>query len=195
MENEKITEMLKEDEVVLWTGKPAPFKTFGSDFRMTVLQTFLLYALVSGVLIVLYHFFGGADDERTMRLSYIATAGIPAVMMVFSLFTYRSFRKKCTYCVTNQSIIGYISGEATMRFPLSDVDKLNSISQNADTRSILVGSASAFKRNRTRDYAIRPFYLEPEEGRSDIRYCVLYNLPESDANKVLDLIRANSAVA
>jgi hypothetical protein len=195
LENEKITEMLKEDEVVLWTGKPAPFKTFGSDFRMTVLQTFLLYALVSGVLIVLYHFFGGADDERTMRLSYIATAGIPAVMMVFSLFTYRSFRKKCTYCVTNQSIIGYIFRRGNNALP-SERRRQTQLHFTERRYALHPGRLRlGFQKNRTRDYAIRPFYLEPEEGRSDIRYCVLYNLPESDANKVLDLIRANSAVA
>jgi hypothetical protein len=161
MEDEKIKRLLKENEIVLWSGKPAPFRILGDDYRKQFLRSCLNYVLVAAALVALYFIFCNTGDRRTNLLSFIATVGIPLVVLISHILNIRSLRKKCVYYITSQSIRGFISDSMKFEFALKDIDNAVSVSQNTGTRSILIGSSAArLTRNMTRERALKCLHMD-----------------------------------
>lgn len=194
MEKEALANLLEleKDELVLWSGKPAPFKIMDKYYKPAFIRNYII-ALIIVVPIFVIAYMRNADDGGLNITALAIMCCIPLAAIPAGIFQYRNYGKKCQYFLTNKNII-IIWDSRKLKFPYSNIDKFDSVLQSEGAVSIRIGKAAGIPVKKNRDYALRCLSgnSSAEEGNKG---CLLYNLSEKDAGIVLEYIDKYRVVA
>ncbi len=190
MEKAVLAKLLETDELILWSGRPAPFKIMDEYYKPVFIRNYsIAIVIVASILAALLI---GANETMNIK-PLIVMLCIPLAVIPSKIIAYRNYGKKCEYFFTNKNIIIYTSESQKLKFPLSDIDKFESVLQCEGTRSIRVGKAVGIPVKKNRDYALS--CLVGNANGETSKGCLLYNLSEKDAGAVLELIDTYRVVA
>ncbi len=192
MEKEALDNLLEKDELVLWSGKPAPFKIMDKYYKPVFIRNYLITIFIVALLFTV-------TLVRSANVSGINITAlsvmycIPLVIVPSKLSIYSKYRAQCQYFLTNKNIIAYVSKTQKLKYPLSNIDKFDSVQQSEGTMSIRIGKAVGIPIRKNRDYALN--CLSENTTEEPNKGCLLYNLSEKDASTVLKLIDKYRVVA
>jgi hypothetical protein len=184
---------LEADELVLWSGKPAPYIVLDKYYKPVFIRNYII-ALVIVVPIFLLALARNADSGGLNITALAVMCAIPLVVIPFGLSQYRDYGKKAKYFITNKNII-VIWDARKLKFPLDNIDKLDSVPQAEGTVSVRIGKAAGIPVRKNRGVALRSLTGNSNEDQANNNGCLLYNLSESDAGTVLELIDQYRVIA
>lgn len=188
---EALAKLLEKDELILWSGKPAPFEIMDKYYKPALIRNYIIAILIIGPIIA-WTLAAKANNQEINSNAVIIILCIILVAIPFKILSYLSYRDKCNYFLTNKNIIAYVSEHQQLRFPLHDIDKIESVQQSEGTKSIRIGKAVGIPNKKNRDFALNCLSKADGEKKD---FCVLYNLSEKDAKTVLELIDKYRVVA
>lgn len=189
MVKEALATLLEKDEMVLWSGKPAPFKIVDKYYKQVLIRNYIIAILVF-VLPIAWILVTKANINV---IALIAIFCIVLAVLPFKILSYLGYRNNCNYYLTNKNIIVYLSEYQKMKFPLNDIDRFESIQQNEGTQSIRIGKAVGITDKKNLEYALNCLSRGTSEEKKD--FCLLFNLADKDAKTVLELINKYRVVA
>lgn len=193
MENEALNKQLEldQDELVLWSGKPAPFEIMDQYYKPALIRNYII-AIAVGAVVFIAGFIlnASAGDVNLVGLAVICC--FPLVIIPAGQSQYSNYGKKCQYFFTNKNII--VSWESRLlKLPVNEIRKFDSVPQSEGTVSVRFGKAAGIPVRKNRDYALK--CLNANEDAEQNKACLMYNLTEKDAAIVLDLIDKYRVVA
>ena len=193
MEKEAMDKLLtlEEDELVLWSGKPVPFKIMDQYYKPVFIRNYII-AIAIVVLIFAAALIHSAGSGGINFKALALLCCVPLVIIPAGLSQYSNYRKECRYFFTNKNII-VIWESRKLKFPVSDIDKFDSVPQFEGTVSIRIGKAVGIPVRKNREYALKSLIGDRAEDQD--KGCVLYNLSEKDAGMILELIDKYRVVA
>lgn len=175
---------LEEDELVLWSGRPAPFKLLDKYYKPVFIRNYIIAILFVGLVFIAAVVRSTSGGGLNMT-ALAAICAIPLVAIPAGLSQYISFRKNCEYFITNKNII--VSWEPRrLKLPIRDIEKLDSVQQSEGTITVRIGEAAGMPVKKNRDVALKCFPSNNSEKQN--QGCVLFNLAEKEAATVLELI-------
>lgn len=183
---------LEKGELILWSGKPEPFKILDKYYKPIFIRNYIItFIIVVSIFIaaLIRNTNGGGANLTAVGVICL----VPLVALPVSLSPFRNFGKNCKYFLTNKNIIIYLSASQMLKYPLSKIDKLDSVQQFDGTRSIRIGKAVGMPIRKNRSYALG--CINESTSENENKSCLLYNLSEKDANTVLELINKYRTVA
>lgn len=190
MDKKALDGVLEKDELVLWTGKPVSFKILDKYYKPELIKSYIIAAVVVGAILAwALTAISKGRDLNMIGLSIFLLA--PFILIPVKAFQYMDLRKKYNYVLTDRNIIVYVSESEYLKYPLSNIEKFESVPQYKNTWSIRIGKAYGIPDKKNRDYAVK---LKAPAGEK-IDSCLLYNLSESDAKTVVKLIEKYRIVA
>ncbi len=194
IERETMDIKLDRDETILWSGKPAPFEVLDPYYKPVFIRNCLIFGGIGVLLIAAYVLFCINRDDITVSPIFLAIlACIPFGALVPKYLSYKNFGRFCRYYLTDKGIIAYISETQRLRLSYSGIDRFETVPQSEGTTSIRIGEAVGIPDKKNRDHAINCLYFDPNGEK--VRYCVLFNLSDSDAEQVMNLIRSRKPAA
>lgn len=193
MDNAALLKLLEldKDELVLWSGEPAPFKTLDKYYKPVFIRNYLITIIIVASIFTI----GLVHNANTGGVQITALAVIcliPLVVVPVSLYHYGNYRKTCKYFLTNKNIITLWESRK-LKIPLVDITRFDSVPQSDDTISVRIGKAAGMPIKKNREYALRSLLGNIAEEQN--KGCLLYNLTENDAAIVLGLIDKYRVVA
>lgn len=183
---------LEKDELVLWSGKPVPFKIMDKYYKPVFIRNYLI-TIIIGVSVFVHSLVRNANGSEVNLRALGVLCCIPLVVIPLSLLPYRSYGEKCQYFLTNKNIIVFISQSQKLKFPLSNIDKFDSVLQSEGTMSIRIGKAVGIPIKKNRNYALS--CVSGNTTDESNKSCLLYNLSEKDARTALEFIDKYRVVA
>ncbi|MEM5768673.1 MAG: hypothetical protein AAGU32_10370 [Bacillota bacterium] len=193
MEKEALDKLLEldNDELVLWSGKPVPFKIMDQYYKPALIRNYIIAITIAAVIFAAALIRNAAGGEVNLTALAII-CGFPLVIIPAGQSQYSNYGKKCQYFFTNKNII--ISWESRlMKLPISEISKFDSVQQSEGTVSIRIGKAAGISIKKNRDYALK--CLAGNAAEEQNKSCILYNLSEKAAGTVLELINKYRVVA
>lgn len=175
-----LEKVLDKDELVLWSGKPAPF-TIMDKYIPELVRNCIIVLIVFVPFIIM----GLGSPGANMQILYV-TLIVTLAALQFSLIGYYSYQKNCTYHLTNKNIIVYVSESKFMKYPYNAVDKIETVPQGNGTKSIRIGKIVGKSMRFNMEYAVNCIFMDAAGNTKG--YCVLFNLPDNDVEAVLELI-------
>lgn len=188
---DSLAKMLEKDELVLWSGKPVPFKIMDKYYKPVLIRNYIIAILIIAPIIA-WALVAKANNQDINANAVIIILCIILVAIPFKILSFISYRDKCNYFLTNKNIIAYLSEHQQMKLPLQDIDKIESVQQSEGTKSIRIGKAVGIPDKKNRDYALNCLANAGGEKKD---FCVLFNLSEKDTKTVLELIDKYRVVA
>jgi len=193
MEKEALDILLEldKDELVLWSGKPEPFKIMDQYYKPALIRNYII-AITIAVVIFAAALICNATGGEINLAALAIICGFPLVIIPAGQSQYSSYAKKCQFFFTNKNII--TSWESyLLKLPISEIVKFDSVPQSEGTISIRIGKAAGLPIKKNRDYALK--FLKQNTAEEQNKSGILYNLSEKDAGTVLDLIDKYRVVA
>jgi hypothetical protein len=193
MEKEALAKLLEleEDELVLWSGKPAPFKILDKYYKPVFIRNYLITIIIVASIFTMA-LIRNASGSGINITALAVMCCIPLVIVPLGLSQFNNYGKKCKYFLTNKNIITLWESR-TLKLPISNIDKFDSVPQEEGTITIRIGKAADLPIRKNRDYALRCLSGNTTEEKD--KGCLLYNLSEEDAATVLELIDRYRVVA
>jgi hypothetical protein len=193
MEKEELTQVLEQDEKLLWSGRPAHFQVLDAYYKPVFIKKCLIFGALGILLITAYILYCIYKEIPVSAIFLVILVGIPIAAVVPKYKTYQSFGSSCRYYLTDKAVIAHVSESQRLRLPYSGIEGLEAVPQSEGTTTIRIGSAVGIPAGKNRDHAINCLYFIP--NGEPIRYCVLFNLTDKDAEQVMDLIRSRKPTA
>jgi hypothetical protein len=193
MEKESLARLLGKDEMVLWSGKPAPYKILDKYYKPIFIRQCIITISTVALLFCLVLYFGMSGRTEVNYPAVAVLLCVPFIFLLTNLFFYLNYKRKSQYLVTNRNIIVYLSDTQKRLFPLSFIDRVESVQQGEDTWSIRIGKAGGIPQKKNLKYAMD--FLTRDISDEANRSCLLYNLSGKDAKRVLELIERNRVIA
>lgn len=193
MDSEALNKLLEldQDELVLWSGKPAPFKIMDRYYKPALIRFYIIFIAIAVVVFIAALVKNSTGGEINLTALAVICC-FPLVILPAGQSQYSNYGKNCQYFFTNKNLI--INWQSRLlKIPVDEIVRFDSVSQDEGTISVRVGKAAGIPVRKNRDYALKCLSLndaeEPEKS------CILYNLPEGDAATVLGLIDQYRVVA
>lgn len=182
---------LEEDELVLWSGRPAPFAILDKYYKPVFIRNYIIAILFAALIFIAAAVRSISGGELNLTAVVIICA-IPLVVIPLGLSQFRNYRKGCEYFITNKNII--VCWESRrLKLPIRDVEELDSVPQYEGTITVRIGNAVGIPAKKNRDAAMK--CLTGNAADEQNKECVLFNLSEKDAATVLELINKYGATA
>lgn len=193
MEKEALDKLLEldKDELVLWSGKPEPFKIMDQYYKPALIRNYIV-AISITVLVFTAAFVSNAGGGEINLAALAIVCCFPLIIIPAGQSQYSNYGKKCLYFLTNKNII--VSWESRLlKLPINELDKFDLVPQAEGTVSIRIGKAVGIPIRKNRDYALKCLSSNTDEEQK--KGCLLYNLSEKDAGTVQGFIEKYRVVA
>ncbi|MDX9871435.1 MAG: hypothetical protein RBT41_03320 [Clostridia bacterium] len=181
---EDMARLLGKDELILWSGKPQPFDILKNS-RFELFRNYLIILVIFVPAIVAAAIARTSDPNVNINL-IIGAFVVTVVAISFSLLGYHSYRKNCTYYLSNKNIIVSVSESKYLKYSFNQVDKIEEVRQGAGTKSIRIGKIVGKPLRNNLEYAVNCIFMD--QNGDNKGYCMLFNLSDKDAAEVLALI-------
>ena len=169
---------LKENETLLWSGKPDAFTVFDKVHKKHYLITIIICSIIDVALIALYTSYAlshGTGIKIPVLLIINACCLVPALDFISVVKKIRTF----VYCFTDQRIIQFSENAKAKDIAYSDIT-VSSIAKDSEGISSLLIGKKPLKASPRKRRALSVAPATPDE----IPDIVLYALP-GEAEEVL----------
>jgi len=167
---ELISEDLNDNEVILWTGKPAGIKLLDMPYGTSVIIRWII-GLVFVVFGLWYQFVfipSAKNPGMSGTVFMLVCFVIAAVIALMPLMEINKLKNKCAYYITNQRALVYIKASSEKRnIKEKKYEDVSEISSDiiADSRgNIYVGAKLKNSHSKARGYVLSPPGTD-EEGK------------------------------
>lgn len=141
---ECVSQMLLENETVLWSGRPEPFSLEDSISKRKLLSRIFAciatFAVLAGVYALLCYYF--ATDVKLAVVAFFFL--VLAYIACQPIMDWHSISKNCKYFLTEQRIIVVYNGIRTAVLPRSAL-KVSSVDANNGCVHLLMGTLADHK--------------------------------------------------
>lgn len=141
---ECVSQMLLENETVLWSGRPEPFSLEDSISKRKLLSRIFAciatFAVLAGVYALLCHYF--ATDVKLAVVAFFFL--VLAYIACQPIMDWHSVSKNCKYFLTEQRIVVVYNGIRTAVLPRSAL-KVSSVDANNGCVHLLMGTLADHK--------------------------------------------------
>ncbi|CAK7006774.1 MAG: hypothetical protein DELT_00271 [Desulfovibrio sp.] len=194
-ENTKLDSALEQGEIVRWSGAPQPYSLFDESRKSSTIIT-LCWALAWGVALVGGYYASSVSNGAEVKTGIMAFCVFIPLFVIWMPVSDRNKIKKLSYAVTDKRVIVLSEGESNpISMPLTDIDAMRIEDADNGNCHIRLGS-SVFKASARKlpGLAYRgDFYAH--DGERAYKGLVIFNIPEEDAETVLDLLKPTIPIA
>ena len=136
MENE-IKALLKDDEQLLWCGKPEPFVTNDAEYKGKLRASLIFWAIICLIIEACYLSIVSSVEQSANLFIVIGIIAICGLFILFRLSDAGRVRK-LVYALTDKNII--LKGSTTKICPYSSIKYCDFETDKAGTTSLICGA-------------------------------------------------------
>lgn len=174
--NTKTMEELKDDETVLWTGRPEPFKLVNETNKKSLTLRWIICGALFVLLTVLYTVFTVGSPAGFKPAVVIVLVIIFGYLMLAPVLDHNKAQKKCQYIVTDKRVLSAIGDNAVYAVGRAGL-KLKAVPAEAGCVHLLFGAA-ADKLSASK-YMVKALVpIKAEGGGDEIVGLVFYNVKD-----------------
>ena len=178
---QKLNEILKENEKVLWSGMPA-FKAMGATHKTMYAGKCVVVAFLA-IAFLMYYFLGVQEGTITFKPAVLVLAAVLAAVPLMLDWVDVKKMQKTVHAITDSRLISIVDG-AVNSVEYAQVEEYKFVEDADGQVSLMCGSDMMNKGPRTcRTNAV--FGLRMNAEGSACERFVLYAIPEADEVKKL----------
>lgn len=136
MENE-IKSLLKDDEKLLWCGKPEPFVTSDAEYKGKTKSSLIFWAIICGIIEACYLSIA-ATAGKSVNILIVLAIILFCGMFVFIRISEAGRVRKLIYALTDKNII--LKGKTTKICPYDTIKYCDFETDKAGTTSLICGA-------------------------------------------------------
>lgn len=174
---ETLKKELREDEKLLWWGRPEEFTFLDRTYKSTFIRKLVISFGIVAALIVAYAVAAGADFKLGIAVVLLALGCIgPGNMLTDA----SKLRKNVTYAVTDRRLIQVLDGAKSVEY--AAVGRVQLRTDSDGHTSLLCGAdGEKAKETKWRELAVVGARMDAETGRCGS--FVMYAVPDADKLK------------
>ena len=172
----KAREELKEDETVLWAGRPEPFPLKNGSNKNGLMLRWVICGALFVILTVLYAVWS-AGSAAGFKPAVVAVLVIVfGYLMLVPVLDRNKVLKKCQFIVTDKRVLTAVSDSAVFALGRAGL-KVSAVPAGAGCVHLLLGAAGKLPEKK---YLVKTFAPVKAEGGSDETVgMVLYNVKDT----------------
>ncbi len=182
---ELLKESLREEEKLLWSGRPEAFETLDMTHKIPFIRKGIITAIVTIAICVGYVILAGAQDAplKPGVLAVVAACGV--FIIVRGLLDASKIRKRMQYAITDKRLIILTDSDKSVEYSAISAAMLSS---DKDGHVSLLCGENAIKAKPWRRRALALTGAVTNDTTGVCESFVMYALPETD--KVNEILRS-----
>ena len=178
--NSKTMEELKDDETVLWAGRPEPFKLVNAANKKSLTGRWILFGALLVVLAVVYTVLTVGSPAGFKPAVIIVLVLIFGYLMLMPVLDHNKVQKKCQYIVTDKRVLTAVGDNTVFAVSRAGL-KFKTAPAEDGCIHLLFGAAEKLAPSK---YMIKTFApLKAEGGGEETIGLVFYNVKNSQELK------------
>ena len=181
---ELLKEALREDEKLLWSGRPEAFETLDKTHKSPFIRSGIITAVVTIALCVAYVILAKANDVPLKPAVLVIVAACGIFIIVRGLLDASKIKKRVLYAITDKRLIILTDSAKSVEYSAINVAKLD---RDEDGHTSLLCGEDAIK---ARPWKRRAAVLSGAITNENTGMCerfVMYALP--DADKIKEILK------
>lgn len=181
---ELLKESLREDEKLLWSGRPEAFETLDKTHKSPFIRRGIITAVVTVALCVAYVILVRAKEAPVKPAVLVIVAACGIFIILRGLLDASKIRKRACYAITDKRLIILTDSAKSVEYSAINVAKLD---RDEDGHTSLLCGRDAIKMKpwKRRVAVLSGAITDADTGQCD-RF-VMYALP--DADKVKEILK------
>jgi len=171
----KVQDELKEDENVLWAGRPEPFPLKNAENKKSLTTRWLVCGLLFVVLTAVYAVYSMGLPAGFKPAVVIVIAFVFGYIMLMPVMDHKKVQKKCQFIVTDKRVLTVVGDSAVYALGRAGL-KVNAVPAEQGCVHLLLGAAEDTPAVK---YLTRTFVPVKAEGSEDVTGLVFYNVKDS----------------
>lgn len=181
---ELLKESLREDEKLLWSGRPEAFETLDKTHKSPFIRSGIIAAVVTIALCVAYVILAKAKDVPLKPAVLVIVAACGIFIIVRGLLDASKIRKRTSYVITDKRLLILTDSARSVEYSAINVAKLDR-DEDGHT-SLLCGEGAIKMKPWKRRVAVLSGAITDDDTGMCERF-VLYALP--DADKIKEILK------
>lgn len=181
---ELLKESLREDEKLLWSGRPEAFETLDKTHKSPFIRRGIITAVVTVALCVAYVILVRAKEAPVKPAVLVIVAACGIFIILRGLLDASKIRKRACYAITDKRLIILTDSAKSVEYSAINVAKLD---RDEDGHTSLLCGEDAIK---ARPWKRRAAVLSGAITNENTGMCerfVMYALP--DADKIKEILK------
>lgn len=181
---ELLKESLREDEKLLWSGRPEAFETLDKTHKSPFIRSGSITAVVTIVLCVAYVILAKSKGAPLKPSVLVVMAACGVFIILHGLFDASKIRKRAAYVITDKRLLILTDSARAVEYSSINVAKLD---RDEDGHTSLLCGKDAIK---MKPWKRRGAVLSGAITDDDTGMCqrfVMYALP--DADKIKEILK------
>ena len=179
--NTKTLEELKDDETVLWVGRPEPFGLVNAASKKGLTLRWIIFGALFVVLAVVYTVLTVGSPAGFKPAVIVVLVLIFGYLMLMPVLDHNKVQKKCQFIVTDKRVLTAVSDSAVFAVSRAGL-KFKTESAEDGCIHLLFGAAA--EKLTASKYLVKTFApLKAEGGSEETVGLVFYNVKDSQELK------------